>query len=136
VGQLYLLESSPANQNFETFSWEFGSNRWNRRIMKIKITLLPPLLSSFSLHPSAFPQGPLTPPGAPAPTFKTLDQIEPRRDIAKLSGSGGFNYVIAAGGSYYLSGNFSVDQTNGINVVGRDSRHLLGEPNRGEPRCL
>jgi hypothetical protein len=32
----------------------------------------------FRVPLSAFAQGPLTPPGAPAPTMKTLDQVEPR----------------------------------------------------------
>ena len=37
------------------------------------------LLSSFILHPSSLrAQGSLTPPGAPAPTMKTLAQIESR----------------------------------------------------------
>jgi len=85
--------------------------------MKIKTTLLL-LLSSFMLHPSAFSQGPLAPPpGEPGPTFKTLGQIEPRKVIANLPGGGGFNYVIAQGGSYYLTGDLAVDKDNGINVI-------------------
>ena len=37
------------------------------------------ILALFSLAPSGFGQGTLAPPpGPPAPTMKTLDQIEPR----------------------------------------------------------
>ena len=46
----------------------------------MKITFLI-LLSALLLPPSAFGQGSLTPPGAPTPTMKTLDQIEPRTPI-------------------------------------------------------
>lgn len=42
--------------------------------------------------------GSLTPPGAPAPTMKTLDQIEPRTPISSLP------FTITASGSYYLTG--------------------------------
>ena len=46
--------------------------------------------------PSAFSQGALTPPGAPAPMMKTLDQIEPRIPITNLP------WTITAPGSYYI----------------------------------
>jgi parallel beta-helix repeat protein len=57
-------------------------------------------------------QGVLTPPGAPAPTMKTLAQVEPRTPISSLP------YTISSSGSYYLTtnliGNGSV---NGINIA-------------------
>lgn len=77
------------------------------------------LFSSFLVLPSAFSQGPLTPPGPPEPRFKTLDQIEPRKDIATLPGGGGFNYVITQSGSYYLTANLAIDKTNGLRVAAR-----------------
>jgi parallel beta-helix repeat protein len=46
-------------------------------------------------------QGPLTPPGAPAPTMKTLDQLEPRTPISSLP------FTITTAGSYYLTGNLT-----------------------------
>jgi hypothetical protein len=46
-------------------------------------------------------QGPLTPPGAPGATMKTLDQVEPRIPIDALP------FVIAEAGSYYLVSNLT-----------------------------
>jgi hypothetical protein len=52
-------------------------------------------------------QGALTPPGAPAPTMKTLAQIEPRTpvDATNTPGTASVQYVINQPGSYYLTGN-------------------------------
>lgn len=65
-------------------------------------------------------QGSLTPPGSPAPLMKTLQQIEPRIDIATLPGDANSERIISTRGSYYLSGNLSVTKTNGIMVQTRD----------------
>ena len=60
---------------------------------------------------AAFGQGSLAPPGAPAPTMKTLSQIEPRTAVASLP----FN--IAVPGSYYLTTNLTgISGTNGITI--------------------
>ena len=56
-------------------------------------------------------QGPLAPPGPPAPMMKTLQQMEPRTHI-EVAG-----YVISAPGSYYLIANLNGGGTlNGIVV--------------------
>ena len=70
------------------------------------ITLL--LLSALSVTLSALAQGPLAPPGAPAPTFKTLQQVEPRTPIANLP------YFITQPGSYYVVTNLITGGSGGI----------------------
>ena len=63
---------------------------------------------------SASAQGSLTPPGAPAPTMKTLAQIEPRIPVDAAHTPGDFSdvFVISQPGSYYLT----------TNVVGLNSK--------------
>src|SRR4051794_15270642 len=69
-------------------------------------------LLTFGLLSSSFGQGSLTPPGAPAPTMKSLDQIEARTIIPSLP------YVITNAGSYYLATNLTGSAgTNGITVI-------------------
>ena len=59
----------------------------------------------------AFGQGSLTPPGAPAPTMKTLQQVEPRVPISTAGAT------ITQSGSYYLTCNLvGASGVNGINV--------------------
>lgn len=59
------------------------------------------LIFNFSF--AAFAQGALTPPGAPAPTMRTLAQIEPRTPISSAP------FTIAQPGSYYLTTNVSAN---------------------------
>ena len=62
-----------------------------------------------ALTPSLlFAQGPLTPPpGAPAPTMKTLNQVEPRTAIESLP------FTISTAGSYYFTQNLQFAATTG-----------------------
>jgi hypothetical protein len=69
------------------------------------------LLLAFSLQPLALrAQGSLTPPGAPAPTMKSLSQIEPRTPISSAP------FIISASGSYYLTTNLNVTSGNAITI--------------------
>src|SRR3954468_2089970 len=81
------------------------------------------LILAFQLFSfSAFPQGSLTPPGAPAPTMKTLDQVEPRIDLQNAPASAvtttnaDYHFIISQPGSYYLSANLAVTKANGIQI--------------------
>lgn len=68
------------------------------------------VLFSFRLSPLAFAQGSLTPPGAPAPTMKTLAQIEPRTPISLAP------FTISSSGSYYLTTNLAVTSGDAITI--------------------
>lgn len=73
-------------------------------------------LSTLLAISTAYSQGPLTPPGAPAPTMKTLSQVEPRTDIKTVAGNNVAEHVITQPGSYYLTGNIGITKSNGINI--------------------
>lgn len=69
---------------------------------------------------TVFAQGSLTPPGAPAPLFKTLQQVEPRTpvDDAHTPGDGGNQFIISQPGSYYLATNIvGVSAKSGIRIT-------------------
>src|SRR5256885_12829047 len=75
------------------------------------------------LSSSAFPQGSLTPPGAPAPTMKRVDEVEPRTNLQASPAPAGvdttnpnYQFVINQPGSYYLSANIAVTKPNGIQI--------------------
>src|SRR3954453_112353 len=79
-------------------------------------------LTSILFAASALAQGNLTPPpGAPSPTMKTLDQVEPRTDLQRvvnpLPTDATNHIIISSPGSYYLSANLAVTKTNGIHVT-------------------
>jgi hypothetical protein len=66
-------------------------------------------------------QGSLTPPSAPAPTMKTLAQIEPRTSISSLP------FTINTPGSYCVLSNLTgIAGTNGISVTASDVSIDLG----------
>jgi hypothetical protein len=78
------------------------------------------LLSVFCFPLPAFSQGGLTPPGAPAATMKSLDQIEPRTIVnaANTPGDSGNSFIISQPGSYYLTTNLvGVSGKNGIKIA-------------------
>jgi hypothetical protein len=57
-------------------------------------------------------QGPLAPPGAPAPTMLSLSQVEPRTPITNTTA-----VTISAPGSYYLTANISVTSGSAITIT-------------------
>ena len=68
-------------------------------------------LLALILPAAAGAQGSLAPPGAPAPTMKTLTQVEPRTPISALP------FVITNAGSYYLTTNVIAIASNpGITI--------------------
>ena len=64
----------------------------------------------------ALAQGPLTPPGPPAPTMKTLNQVEPRTPIAQSD----IPLTIANAGSYVLTENLIETVGSAIQVDADD----------------
>jgi hypothetical protein len=72
------------------------------------------------LLPNLFAQGSLTPPGAPASTMKSLDQIEARTPVDAIHTPGDFSdeFIISQPGSYYLTTNLvGVNATYGIFIA-------------------
>src|SRR5688572_5584692 len=71
------------------------------------------LITALCLPLAVFAQGPLAPPGAPAPLFKTLDQVEPRIPVNTLASNASAAHVISQRGSYYLTTNLLVTSARG-----------------------
>ncbi len=90
--------------------------------MKIKSRFVVPALAVLALSDpriSLHAQGSLTPPGAPAPTMKTLDQVEARTIVNSTTcpGGNGAAFIISQPGSYYLGANITVAGGSGINIA-------------------
>jgi hypothetical protein len=64
-------------------------------------------------------QGSLTPPGSPAPTMKSLDEVEARIIVnaANTPGNAASLFVISQPGSYYLTGNIVVTTNTAIMIA-------------------
>ena len=79
------------------------------------------LTFALSIQALVLAQGPLVPPWPPGPTFKTLQQIEPRTPISSLP------YLITQPGSYYLTTNLQgVAGQHGITIAAEDVSLDLG----------
>ncbi len=98
--------------------------------MKLKPLFFLLVLAALGTEPPAFAQGSLTPPGTPAPTMKTLQQLEPRTDMNLLTGDATAVAVISSPGSYYLtsdlSGESGKDTIRVISTGGRITIDLNG----------
>jgi hypothetical protein len=87
---------------------------YNPNLVFIALALLA-LTSLSSPLSTVFGQGSLTPPGAPAPTMKSLDQIEARTPIS------GLPYTISSSGSYYFTTNLTaINDNEGITIAASD----------------
>jgi parallel beta-helix repeat protein len=79
----------------------------NTKSQSVLLSLL--LFSAFNPSHSLFAQGNLAPPGPPAPMFRTLEEVQPRRPIGTNATPGDANslFVISQPGSYFLTTNIT-----------------------------
>ena len=76
----------------------------------MNMRIFPIFLATIAAAGAVFAQGSLTPPGAPAPTMKTLTQVEPRTAITNVP------YTITQPGSYYLAASLT-SATHGVTIA-------------------
>jgi len=86
----------------------------NMKTKSFQITIALALMTLAPRLSTVFAQGSLTPPGAPAPMMKSLDQIEPRTPISSVP------FTISAAGSYYLTTNLTAAAGNNGIIVTAD----------------
>lgn len=114
--------------------WKNGRRRLGRSLALQVVSLT---TSYWLLTTAALAQGPLTPPGSPAPTFKTLEQIEPRTPIGTNTTPGDVSslFKITQSGSYYLTTNIVGEASkNGIEIAASGvSLDLMGFDLLGVP---
>ena len=120
---LILLLSVSAFQLFPpSLRYGVASSRIAKRVYARRVGLWLAVVFYVGGSVSAFSQGSLTPPDAPAPTFKTLQQIEPRTDLQNApaaavdTSNANYHFIINQPGSYYLSANLAVTKANGIQI--------------------
>jgi hypothetical protein len=84
--------------------------------MKTTILSCVAVVCFFVMLHSALGQGALTPPGAPAPTMKSLDQVDAK--LEKRVPISALPYSISNSGSYYLASNVvGVASSDGITIA-------------------
>lgn len=103
-----------------------------QHLFRLSCLLLVPL--------TGFGQGALNPPSGPAPTMRTLDQVEPRRPINATHTPGDANsmFRIVTPGSYYLTGNIAGQSgKSGIEIAASDvTIDLMGFSLTGVPGSM
>ena len=95
----------------------------------VQLAVVTVIFSAFNFgHSIGLAQGTLTPPGAPAPVMKSLDQIEPRTPISG-------QVILTNSGSYYMTTNVTGNGGFGILIqadnvsIDLGGFILAGEPN-------
>ena len=110
----------------------------NTQQTKTKMTLGVLALAGVVLYSMTTCGGDLEPPASPAPTMKTLDEIEPRTPVQSLPGNSNSLYLINQSGAYYLTGNITGQAgKNGITITSDDvTLDLCGFTLLGVPGSL